>query len=65
MKYAFNLTTSQSGGGGKGDAHIDTGKDRYENLKGHIGRLTVIDTTHLIGLRFSPRRIESEFLWKK
>ena len=64
MMYAFYVTTSQSGGEGQGDTQIDVGTDRQMKLIGQTGRPTGIETTHPIGLVFSRRRIQSEFLWE-
>ena len=61
MKYKFYVTTSQSGGEGKGDTYTDIGTDIHTHIIGQTERPTGIETTHLIGLGFSRRRIQSEF----
>ena len=48
MKYAFYVTTSQSGVEGRDDTHIETGIDIQTKLTGQTGRPTGIDTTNLI-----------------
>ena len=63
MEYTFYVATSQRGGEGQGGIYTDVGTDRQTNLIGQAGRPTGIDTTHLIGLGFSWRKIQSEFLW--
>ena len=65
MKFAFYATTSQSGSEGKGDTQTHVGTDRQTNLIGQTWRHTGIETTHLIGLGFSLRRIQLEFLLEK
>ena len=50
MKYNFYVNTSQSGGEGKGDTHVDIGTYRYTNPIGQTDRLTGIETTHPIRL---------------
>ena len=61
MMYDFYVTTYQSGGGGKGGTQTDAKTDKHMNLIGHTIIPTGIDTTHLIVLVFSRRRIQSEF----
>ena len=60
-KYAFYVTTSQSGGKWKGYTQIDVVTDIWTNIIGHTYTPTGIETTYIIGLGFSPRRIQSEF----
>ena len=61
MKYTFYVTTSQIGGEGQGDTQTDAGTDIQTNIIGQSYRPMVIDTTHIIGLVFIRRRIQSEF----
>ena len=39
--------------------------NRHTNIRVQTGRPTGIDTTHINGLGFSRRRIQSELLWEK
>ena len=59
MKYAFYITTSQSGGEGKGNTQTDVSIDRQKNLIVQTRTPTGIETTHPIGLVFSWRRTQS------
>ena len=61
MKYAFYITTSQLGGEGQGNTQAAVGTYKQTNLIGHTDRPTEIETTHLIGLGFSGRRIQLKF----
>ena len=44
MKYAFYVTTSQSGGEGQGNIHPDPVKDIQMNITGNTGIHVVIET---------------------
>ena len=61
MKYNFYVTTSQSGGEDRGDTQADVGTDRQTNIIGKTVRTIGIETTHIIRLGFSQRRIQSGF----
>ena len=61
MRYAFYVTNSQNGGEGQGDTQTDDRTYRQKNIIGKTDRPAGIETTHLIGLGFSRRRIKSEF----
>ena len=59
MNYVFYVTTPQGGGEGQVDTQTKVGTYKQTNLIVQKGRPMGIDTTHLIGLGFSQRRIQS------
>ena len=63
MNYAFYVNTYQSGGEVQGNTQTEVSTYRLTDLIGQTCIPTWIDTTHKIGLGFSPRRIQSDFFW--
>ena len=63
INYSFYITTSQSGGEGKGNTQIDTRTDIHTNLTGHTGISMIIETINPIVLGFSQIRVQLEFWW--
>ena len=55
------VTTSQSRVEGQGNTYTDVGTYIQTDIIGQTGRPTVIETTHLIGMVFSQRKIQTEF----
>ena len=65
MKYNFYVTAYKSGGKGQGNTQTDTGTEIQKDLIGKTDRYKIIETTRPIGLVFSWRGIQLEYLWEK